>query len=171
MDWIIPKKRGLYASILCVIVAIISCFFNLGPIWCLSLLMQAVIFLFIHVLMQNVEIRVADIAFGILTAISLCGIMWFWNTPLAFKISVHYLDNKIDKYAIQNCKEFCTINGNKIYNNKKEIVYGWHGLEHVYDGYIEVKDNKIKYLISFEDKCVTKEFNTKYVISDGNCEI
>lgn len=170
MNWIIPKKRGLYAALLCVVIAIISYFFNLGPIWGISLLIQAVAFLFIHMLIQNIEIRLADILFGILTAISLCGIMCFWNTPLAFKISVHYLDNKINKYAVQNCQENCTINGNKIYNNKKEIVYSWHGLSHVYDGYIETEDNKIKYQISFEDKCVTKEFNAKYVISDSKCK-
>jgi len=171
MDWIIPKKRGLYAAIFCIAIAIISYFFNLGPVWSVSLLLQAVAFFVIHLVMQNIEIRLADIFFYILTAISLYLTMFcFGNTNFAFNIGVEFIDNKINKYAIKNCQEGCTIGGNAIYNNQKEKVYGWHGIAPVYNGYIEIEKNQIKYQISFEEKCVTKNFNTKYVIIDNKCE-
>lgn len=170
MDRIIPNKRGKIAAILCIAFALYFHFFTTANfIIVLELLVLSALFIIIHLLLKDVDIRYAHTLFYILTFLCIYLVFSFSKTSLGFKIAISDLDKQISKYSINYCQDGCDVEQNKIYDDEY-IVYKWYGFSRIYDGYVKVENNKIEYQLSFENKCVTKKYDNNYIISNNKCD-
>lgn len=170
MDYITPNKRGKISAILCIVFALYFQFFTtVNFIIVLELLFLSVLFIIIHLLLKNIDIRYAHILFYVLAFLCIYLFFSFSNTNIGFKIAISDLDKQIYKHSINYCQDGCEVEQNKIYDDEN-IVYKWYGFSRMYDGYVKVENNKIEYQLSFENKCVTKKYDNDYIISNNKCD-
>ena len=164
------KVKILLTIIINLIFSIVLCFvFKFG----LSMLIIGTVFVFcfsiLYFFIGKIEIRLANNIFYIV--MFLCFVLSYFivNSNLGLRFDLYYWEKMIlNENVLEENIEY-TLKDRNIYDNEGNNVYSFYQFGIIEEGYITLSDKKLNYRMSFNNKCVIKDTNDKYIIISESC--
>ena len=170
MDMFSPKIRSIICIIICVLLIIIFRFFtNCNIIIIINLLIFLFGFLISYFLAIKIDLRISNALFYVICLCSLCAINLFDNSNIALDMMINDWEKTAIKKIGNSCTSECYIKNQTIYDQSNNKLYKWDGFN-VYRGTIRTVNESLEYKMSFDDKCIVKDFDKDRKVLDGNCK-
>ena len=171
MRRLVPRVRAIVSIVICILLVLYAWLrTDLNITIIIDILIFIPGFIFSYFLSTIVDIRASNILYYLIVLTSIFIMNVFNESSFALNLSINDWEKKVIEYMGDNCSTSCSIQGRAIYDEDENVVYDWHGLSYMYDGYIIRVEDSLEYKISLEDQCIVKELNEEHKVLKGKCE-